>query len=202
VGRDCSEPNPVARTSTESRLPARREYEFGAVNGTASLTSKPILVHSAAHTGATRFGQRPAPSLRLLGLGRMQPATRQRGSVQPVGACAVRSGIVHRWHSVATQCMWLQHIALRHTSVCCADVHTEADVPAPGQQWWRRCRRGTDSAAVQMAVWAGDAMDSFAVQRWARDRLSPVANVGGGWTVAWSRRPRCRGGRAIPLCRR
>jgi hypothetical protein len=54
VGRDCSEPNPAARTSTESSLPVARtlpaEGILWAVKGTASLTSERILVHGAAHT--------------------------------------------------------------------------------------------------------------------------------------------------------
>ena len=68
----------------------------------------------------TRQAIRPAaPSLRLLGLDRMQPVARQRGSVQPVAACAVCSGIVHWWHSAATQDAWVQHsvLLMRHTCV-------------------------------------------------------------------------------------
>ena len=52
---------------------------------------------SSSTVPCTRHVIRPAaPSLRLLESDRMQPVARQRGSVQPVAACAVRSGIVHR----------------------------------------------------------------------------------------------------------
>jgi len=54
VGRGCSEPNPATRTSTESSLPVARALPAAGIRGaakrTASLTSEPILGHSAAHT--------------------------------------------------------------------------------------------------------------------------------------------------------
>ncbi len=128
VGRDCSEPNPVARTSTESRLPVRREYS-GQSKARPRLRRSP----SSSTVPSTRHAIRPAaPSLRLLGLDRMQPVARQRSSVQPVAACAVLSGIVHRWQSVATQCMWLQHCAalLRHTCVAQRQMSRRAAVVA------------------------------------------------------------------------
>ena len=102
---------------------------------------------------ATRFGQR---RLRFACLDRMQPVARQRSSVQPVAACVVRSGIAHRWHSVATLCMWLQHSACG----CVTLVLRRGRCPG-GQQWWHRCRRGMDAVPAQM--WAGDGLE----QMWA-----------------------------------
>jgi hypothetical protein len=127
----------------------------------------------------TRHAIRPAaPSLRVLGSDRMQPVVRQRGSVQSVAACAVRSGIVHRWHSVATQCLWFQHILLlRHTCVAAQrQMSRRAAVVAQmsARQWIRsrcRCGRGTDSFAVQR-------IDSVQLQMWVGGRLSPGADVG------------------------
>jgi hypothetical protein len=150
---------------------------------------------------ASRIGQR---RLRFACVDRMQPVARQRGSVQPVAACAVRCDTVH---SVATQRMWLQHsgcgcnMCAAASHLCCA----EADVPE-GSSGDADVGLGMDSVAVQMwaRAWTlsqcscgwvggwvgGGGGGSFAlVQRWARDRLSPFADVGGGWT--WSR---CRGG--------
>jgi len=70
-------------------------------HGLAYVGAHPRRPQCRAH--ATRFGQR-----RLGGcLDRMQPVARQCSSVQPVAACAVRSEIAHRWHSVATQSVWL-----------------------------------------------------------------------------------------------
>ena len=131
----------------------------------------------------TRQAIRPAaPSLRLLGWDRMQPVARQRGSVQPVAACAVCSGIVPRWHSVATQDAWLQHalLLMRHTCVAQRQMSRRAAGLAQrsagdgfgcgadvGQRWTLsqgRCGRGIDS--VQLQMWVGGG-------------LGPGAEVGG-----------------------
>jgi len=119
----CALPNPEAeaKAEAESRRGARllrAKSSDPHINRvlTASGTCSPCggntrgsQTHGLAYVGAnprpqcrahaTRFGQR-----RLGGcLDRMQPVARQCSSVQPVAACAVRSGIAHRWHSVATQ---------------------------------------------------------------------------------------------------
>ena len=75
-----------------------------------------------------------------------------------------QKGIVPRWHSVATQCVWLQHIGLRHTCVAQRQMSRRAAVVAQrsaGDGLFRgakvgkgstqsrcRCGRGVDSAAV------------------------------------------------------
>jgi hypothetical protein len=175
VGRCCSEPNPVARTSTESRLPVRREYS-GQSKARPRLRRSP----SSSTVPRTRHATRPAaPSLRLRGSDRMQPVARQRGSVQPVarqrgsvqpvGACAVRSGIVHKWHSVATQCTRLQHSVLRQTCVAQRQMSRRAAVVAQmsagdglgcgadagGGRTLSRCRGGQGIDSVPMQMWAG-----------------------------------------------
>ena len=128
----CALPNPEAEANAEAesrRGPRllRAESSDPHINRvfTASGTCSPCggntrgsQTHGLAYVGAnprpqcrahaTRFGQR-----RLGGcLDRMQPVARQCSSVQPVAACAVRSGIAHRWHSVATQ------VALACNSAC------------------------------------------------------------------------------------
>jgi hypothetical protein len=144
------------------------EYS-GQSNSTASLTSTPILVN-AAHTPSDSASGAFAS---LAWIGSDEPVARQRRSVQSVAACAVRCGIVHRWHSVATQWMWLQYIGLR----CCATlVLSQADV-SEGSSGETDVRGGMDSAAVQM---------------WAGDGLVRMADVGWGWTLS-----RCRGGQGI-----
>ena len=171
VGRDCSEPKLATRASTESSLPVARTLPadgiLGAVKGTAALTSKPILVHCAAHTPRSD---------------RVQPAARQRSSRLQHAPSAAGLG---------TGGTRLQHSARGCNTVCCAAAprlcRAEADVPegssgdtdVGGGLIRLRCRCGPPG------------MDSFAVQRWAAgDRLDPGADVGGGWT--WSR---CRCGR-------
>jgi hypothetical protein len=78
------------------------------------LRRSPLLVHSAAHTPRDSASGAFA-SLAWIG----SDAASCKAARQRAVGCSmrVRSGIVHRWHSVATQCMWLQHIALRHTCV-------------------------------------------------------------------------------------
>jgi hypothetical protein len=98
-----------------------------------------------AHT--TRFGQR---RLRFACLNRVQPVSRQRSNLQPVATDPVLSGIVHRWHSVATQCMRLHHIVLR----CCVTPVLRRGRCPGGQQWRHRCGRGMDLVPVQMWAWA------------------------------------------------
>ena len=189
VGRDCSEPNPAAphinRVFTASGTCSPCGW-----NTRGSQKARPRLRRrqSSSTVPHTRQAIRPAaPSLCLLGLDRMQPVARQRSSAQPVPSSA----------GSFTGGTRLQHSGCGCNTVCCADVSqlccAEADVPEGssgdtdvGGEWIRlRCR-------------CGPGMDSFAVQRWARDRLSPIADVGGwvcvgrGWT--WSR---CRGG---PVC--
>ena len=133
---------------------------------------------------ATRFGRRRLrfASLAWIGSGAASgTAARQRAAGCSVCRlqrdCAQVALGCNTVHVVATHCAAL----LRHTCVA-------------QRQMSRR-------AAVAAQMSAGDGfgcgadvgrpgMDSFAVQRWARDRLGPVADVGGGWT--WSR---CRCGR-------
>jgi hypothetical protein len=101
LGRDCSEPNPATRTSSESRLPVARSQR----HGRASVEANP---HPLRRARTAQFTIRPAaPSL---GLDRMQSIARKRSVVQPVAAGAVRNAILHRGHSVVTQRTWLQHI--------------------------------------------------------------------------------------------
>jgi hypothetical protein len=127
----CTRPNPEAEAKAEAE--SRR--------GPRLLRANSSDPHINRVLTATRFGQR---RLRCACLNRMQPVARQRSSVQPVAACAVRSGIAHRWHSVATQCMWLQHSVLR----CCVTPVLRRGRCPGGQQWWHRCRRGIDWVAM------------------------------------------------------
>jgi hypothetical protein len=87
-------------------LSLRVEYS-GQSKGTASLTSTPILVHSAAHTPSDSASGAFALLAWIGSDAASGTAAQQRA------AGAVLSGIVHRWHSVATQWMWLQHSVLR-----------------------------------------------------------------------------------------
>ena len=87
-------------------LSLRVEYS-GQSNGMASLTSTPILVHRAAHTPSGSVSGAFA-SLAWIGSDAASGTAAQQRA-----AGAVLSGIVHRWHSVATQWMWLQHSVLR-----------------------------------------------------------------------------------------
>ncbi len=73
-------------------------------NTRGSQTARPRLERRRQSSSMPRTRQAirtAAPSLRLLGSDRMQPVARHRSSVQPVAAWAVRSGIVHRWHSLS-----------------------------------------------------------------------------------------------------
>jgi hypothetical protein len=156
VGRGCSEPNPATRTSTESSLPVARTLPaagiLGAAKRTASLTSKQILVHSAAHRPHD-FGQRrlrfawiesdassrTAAQQRSAGCSACRP---QRDRAQVALGC-------NTVHVVATQCMWLRHILCAAASLlCCA----EADIPE-GSSGDTDVGVGMDSVAVQ--TWAG-----------------------------------------------
>jgi hypothetical protein len=163
------EPNPVARTSTEPRLPVRQEHSRQS-KGTASLTSKPILVHSAAHTQHDSAQRRP----RFACLDWI-------GCSQSHGSAAACSRLQHAPSAVGSfpGGARLQHSACGCNTLRCADVShlccAEVDVPEGssggadvGGGWIRlRCRCGL-------------ATDSFAVQRWARDQLRPDADVGWG----------------------
>ena len=72
----------------------------------------------------------------------------------------------------------MQHSGCGCNTVCCGDVSqlccAEADVPEDSSG-------GTDVGGgwIRLRCRCGPGMDSFAVQRWARDRLSPIADVGG-----------------------
>jgi hypothetical protein len=77
--------------------------------GTASPTSKPILIERAAPRAIR-------PAAPLLGLDRVQPVARQRSSVQLLAACAVRNGI-HR-AQVALGC----NTCAAASRLCCAEV--------------------------------------------------------------------------------
>ena len=112
----------------------------------------------------------------------MQPVARQRGSVQPVAACAVCSGIVHRWHSVATQDAWLQHgvLLMRHTCVAQRQMSRRAAGLAQ-----RSAGDGFGCGADVGKGWTlsqcrgGQGIDSVQLQMWVEGGLGPVAEVGG-----------------------
>ena len=109
-----------------------------------------ILRQSSSTVPRTTRCIRPAAP--ALDSDRMQPVARQRSGVQSVATGTVRNGIVHRWHSVATQCTWLQHSVLR----CGVTLVLRRGRCPGGQQWRQRCGPGHG--------------------------LSPGADVGGGWT--------------------
>ena len=179
VGRDCSEPKLATRTSTESShlqqhvLCLRMEYS-GQLKSTASLTSTPIPVN-AAHTPRDSAGGAFASRAWIGSDAASGTAARYR-AVGCSMCCPQRDR-----SPVALGCntvpMVPTHFAAASHLCCCA----EADVPEGGSG-------GAD---------VGEAMDSVAVQMWARDglfrgatdRLSPVADVGGGSTKS---RCRCR----------
>ena len=183
VGRDCSEPKLATRTSTESSLPVAAGT-LGAVKGTAhgcdtaSLTSKPILVN-AAHTPSDSASGAFA-SLAWIG----SDAASRKAARQRAAGCSMcrlqrdRAPVAlgcNTGRVVATQC------AADASHLCCA----EADVPEGS-------RAGTEVGGgwIRLRCRCGLGMDSFAVQRWARDRLGPGADVGEGWNQS-----RCRCGR-------
>ena len=215
----CTQPNPEAEAEAEAEsrrgprllrakssdphikrvLTASGTYSPCGRNTLGSQTQRLAYVEAnprpqyRAH--ATRFGQR---RLRFACLNRMQPVARQRSSVQPVAACAVRSGIAHRWHSVATQCMWLQYSAcgcntfcvlLRHTCVAQGQMSRRAAVAAQMWAWaWTRlrCRCGLGWTRADVGWgWTlsqckgGQWIDSVQLQVWVGGGLGPGADVGG-----------------------
>jgi len=117
VGRGCSEPNPATRTSTESSLPVARALPAAGIRGaakrTASLTSEPILGHSAAHT--PRDSASGALAVAWIGCSQWHGSAAACSRLQrvPSAAGSLTGGtrLQPRWHSLATQCMWLQHSA-------------------------------------------------------------------------------------------
>jgi hypothetical protein len=162
----CTQPNPEAEAKAEAEsrrgprllrakssdphhqasldcqwhvLSLRREYS-------GQPNARPRLRRSKSSSTVPRTGHTISASgaLASLGLNRMHPVARQRSSVQPVAARAVRSGIVHRWHSVATQCMWLQHsacgcntvhVVATHFVCCCVTPVLRRGRYPGGQQW-------------------------------------------------------------------
>jgi hypothetical protein len=184
VGRDCSQPNPATRTSTESALPVARtlpaEGILGAVKGTAALTSEPILVHSAAHT-PRESASGAFPSLAWIGCS--QWLARQRSSVQPVAACAVRSGILAggtRLQHSACGCNTV-HVVATHFVCCCVTPVLRRGRCHGGQQWRHRCGRGHGLGCGADVGWARLG------QMWAGDGLFRSADVGRGWTQSQCR---------------
>jgi hypothetical protein len=149
VGRDCAEPNPAAphinRVFTASGTCSPCGW-----NTRGSQKARPRLRRrqSSSTVPHTRQAIRPAaPSLCLLGLDRMQPVARQRSSAQPVPSSA----------GSFTGGTRLQHSGCGCNTLCCVTHVLPCRGRCPGgRQWWRRCRRGMDSAAVQM--WAGDGL--------------------------------------------
>ena len=117
VGRGCSEPNPATRTSTESSLPVARTLPaagiLGAAKRTASLTSEPILVHSAAHT--------------------------PRDSAS--GALAVAWIGCSQWHGSAAACSRLQRVPSAAGSIT-GGTRLQQCVWLVGGWSWSRCRCG------------------------------------------------------------
>jgi hypothetical protein len=170
VGRGCSEPNPATRiikrvlTASGTYSPCGGNTRGSQTHGLAYVEANPRPQYRAH---ATRFGQR---RLRFACLNRMQPVARQRSSVQPVAACAVRSGIAHRWHSVATLCMWLQHGACGCNTVCCAAA---SHLCVAQRQMSRRA-----AVATQMWAWAWTRLRCRCGLGWTS------ADVGWGWTLS------------------
>jgi hypothetical protein len=130
LGRDCSAPNPAAphQLSVDWQPEwhvlsgsLRQEYS-GQSNGTASLTSTPLLVHSAAHTPRDSASGAFA-CLDWIGCSQWNGRAAACSRLQHVPYAA--GSIVRRWHSAAAQCTWLQPVR------CCANLGlAQGDVPA------------------------------------------------------------------------
>ena len=179
-------------------LSLRREYS-------GQPNARPRLRRSKSSSTVPRTGHTISASgaLASLGLNRMHPVARQRSSVQPVAARAVRSGIVHRWHSVATQCMWLQHSAcgcdtfcvlLRHSCVAQRQISRRAAVVTQMWAWaWTRlrCRCGLGRTRADVGwEWTlsqcrgGQGIDPVQLLMWGVD-LVPVQMWAGTSPVRW-----------------
>jgi hypothetical protein len=141
----------------------------------------------------------PAPSPRLLGLDRMQPVARQRGSVQLVAACA----------SVAGSCTGgtrLQPSACGCNTLRCVTHVLPRIGRCPGGQQWKAqmsardgfgCGADVGGGRTLSRCRGGQGIDLVPVQTWVGgglvgDRLVRKAEVGGGRTLS-----RCRGGQGI-----
>jgi len=162
---------------------------LGAAKRTASLTSTPILVHSAAlfWGGSIFIDQGPLNETRPSSSIDAEPPPECRAHATRFGqrrppirfACLDWIGC-SQWQGSAAACSRLQHVPsaagsltggtrLQHsaygcnTVCCCVTLVLRRGRCPGGQQWWHRCGRGMDSVAWQM--WAG--MASFAGQRWA-----------------------------------